>query len=356
MRYATIIADRRAEVVARLLFAAHDPGGARYLSAAAVAARARGDDVAFLGRGPALMLWRNGGEAVSSSMDDIGAAFDLAVTGTGFGDFERLTWPRFRELRVPVLAVVEGWTNLALRFGAPQGDGPREKVLPDAVAVVDDATKNRLMAKPWCTIPVHVTGQPHLELISRALRVLRAERHAQRDARPAQLVFFSEPIVADYGRTARGFDQFTIASTLVDALEKWPDVELVIQPHPREDVSAWRDWRARGEVKADLSDRTTEALLAEADGVLGMTTMVLLEAYLASVPCLSLQMGRPSPVNPAVDRFVPVVLDRQRLPRAISEFMSAVTRRAASFIVPEAHALTKDAGARFLTVADRLIA
>ena len=58
----------------------------------------------------------------------------------------------------------------------------------------------------------------------------------------------------------------------------------------------------------------------EADGLLGMTTMVLLEAHLLGRPILSLQPGRTQMVNPIIDTFCKPVVDAENLSSHLMTF------------------------------------
>ena len=71
-----------------------------------------------------------------------------------------------------------------------------------------------------------------------------------------------------------------------------------MKPHPREDTGAWEQV-VHG--RAQLSSASAADLLTACDGVIGMTTMVLIEAHLLGLPVLSLQPGRTSNANPLVD-------------------------------------------------------
>ena len=89
--------------------------------------------------------------------------------------------------------------------------------------------------------------------------------------------------------------------------------EIVVKPHPREDTAAW-EHVVLG--RAQLSSASAAELLMACDGVIGMTTMVLIEAHLLGLPVLSLQPERTGNVNPLVEDATTPVLPWSAFPDA----------------------------------------
>jgi hypothetical protein len=312
--------------VARLLFAAHDPGGALILSALQPEAQRRGYDVVFTGAGPAVSLWRERGldvtEARDGEMPGIGfppQPVDALVTGTGFSEFERGSWGWARERRIPSLGIVDSWTNFDLRFGAPDG-----RIFPDAVGVIDENAHTRISGLNDFEAPVMVVGQPYLQIQTQVLERARAEREAPNKRR--LVVFFSEPIREDYGE-GRGFDQFSVFHQLVKSLPSKSNADVLIKPHPREETVGWRQALIGYEEQCQLTNEPTPALTANADGIIGMTTMVLLEAHLAGIPTLSLQPNRTDKINPVIDEFSEVITNADDFGMALERFWQQLGSR-----------------------------
>jgi len=287
--------------LARFLFAAHDPGGALMLSACHREAVSRGHDITFVAAGPTAALWRDRGFALSAvddaaavSLDDV----DAVITGSGFAEFERDLWRRARRHQLATLAAIDAWTNLQRRFEASDG-----VIQPDAVAVLDTPLRDQLAALEGWSAHLFIVGQPHLQEQTARL-ALRRRQHGKSAGRH-QLVFFSEPVREDYG-TSRGFDQFEVFAALMKYLDDVSDVQIRIKPHPREDAGAWQD--VAGD-RATLAGGSAADLLVEADGVLGMTSMVLIEAHLLGLPVLSLQPERTAVVNPLIEDICAPLVD-----------------------------------------------
>ena len=314
--------------MALIALAAHDPGGASVLVAAAPALRARGHGLLWLPAGPASRLWREAGEYVPDAVDAIAAAAALAqalpgllLTGASFlDDFERELWSAGRKLRIPSLAVVDSWSNLERRFQF--ADATSEQ--PDALGVIDENTRAQIADEKWCRARIFVVGQPHLA--ARTER-LRRRRRARPSGSAKRIVFFSEPIGEDYGPTARGFTQFEVATLAAQALAEYPGIVMDVKPHPREADADWRDWLARTP-NTRLAAEDTETLLAAADGVLGITTIVLIEATLAGIPALSLQPERTAIVNPALEEMVQIVTRRKDTIATVRAWLAGLGRSA----------------------------
>ena len=300
--------------MSRVLLYAHDPGGALTLLAGSGAALSRGHQLAFRAAGPSKSLWRNAGFDVVDDETDPAPDFygiDVVVTGTGFSACEQDMWMRARAAGLPSLAVVDAWTSLARRFETEDGH-----VQPDAVGVLDFEMADELNAMAWWRGKTHVVGQPHLQIQTAEINRARAARRMNSPL----VVFFSEPVREDYGDT-RGFDQFEVFERLMALDKQGANPEIVVKPHPREDTSEW------GHVvkgRAQLSSASAADLLVACDGVVGMTTMVLIEAHLIGLPVLSLQPGRIGIANPLLEDATTPVLAWSAFPDAWQTYYASL--------------------------------
>jgi hypothetical protein len=295
--------------MARILFAAHDPGGANMLVPVTGLARSRGHDAFFLAKGPAFDIWEKTGEKIVSPDLDAGVlerevsrvAPDVLVTGTGFSDLEPTLWRVAKNMGVPSLAAIDTWVNLRQRFSMADGT----EIQPEIISVVDQEMKEAIENEGWSTARLKIVGQPHLEARVGQITDSRKGRSANE---PPVLVFFSEPRRQDDERVGKetGFDQFSVAKALLEAVEKVSSsLRIIIKPHPRDNEGEWQSWllgrsKMPG-VSLALAEDETDRLLAICDGVIGMTTMVLFEAALSEIPALSLQLERKCTLNPRLD-------------------------------------------------------
>lgn len=329
--------------MARLLFASHDPSGANVLLPVLPLARARGHDVGIVAAGPAIGIFERAGEAVSADAPFEGAdAPALLVTGSAMGDFDRALWRRARAAGLRTFAVVDAWTGLDLRFKGRNGDFEE----PDALGVIDTPMADALKARSRARF--HVVGQPHLQSLENRLRGGRA---GHRPATPPRVVFFSECMKEDGLKTRFGFDQFDVAEILFPALAAAGPVDFSVKPHPRETPGGWQAFladRSFAPLAVRVVDAPSERAMMEADGVLGIFTMVLLEAALARIPILPVQPGAKAGVNTLLDRLpVSPVVDAADLPAAIRRFLADVAQGATP--TPEAlRPILAEAGKRLM--------
>ncbi len=344
--------------MAELVFAAHDPGAARMLVAIADPSRKKGLKITFLGAGPAVDVWRLEGETVIAVDADFerlpGGMVErtgLLVTGTGFTDFEKNLWQTFRSGGVASLGAIDSWSNFQLRFAFDSGRGAT--VQPDAIAVIDDKSRRRIEEGGWYKGQLFVVGQPHLEAFVPRIRRLR-EQKKHPSSEPKKLVFFSEPIEEDYGRERRGFNQFEVAKLIIDSLaEAGYEQTVEIKKHPRESADKWQSWAVDRGMKVILSNRSVDDLLIEADGVLGMTTMSLIEASLVGIPTLSLQPGRREILNPVIDDMVAVVAEPDKAVDAVKLFMTNLF--AQSNVKPDMKPMIKGSASRFIDAIEKMM-
>ena len=107
------------------------------------------------------------------------------------------------------------------------------------------------------------------------------------------------------GVQAVGFEQFAVLAGLLPGLAAVGGLSLTIKPHPNESVHQWQEWLSElgphHGVRAAVDTADAFTLMMDADGVLGMASMALVEAALSGVPVLALQPGRRYCPNPMVD-------------------------------------------------------
>ena len=314
-----------------LLFAAHDMGGGRVLLPIIDACRAGGYRTAVVARGPARDVLAPAGR--DHTNDDMGRVMTrlrplAVVSGTSAtARLEHDLWDAARRVRVPSMAILDASINLRQRFEVGQ---------PDVICVVDEASRLGILGGRWCSARVEVVGQPHLERIAAGRGPCR--RLAGGEGR---FVYMSEPIATAPGEAHPiGYDQFSVAQTVLAALAGLGRVSLVIKPHPVEPVRRWRDWLSGAgpptNVVLEVATADALALMAGAHGVIGLGSMALTEAALAGIPTLALQPGRRYCPNPRIDAdpAIVVITEPARVAPAVRGFAKdAITEAGAGSTV-----------------------
>ena len=208
---------------------------------------------------------------------------------------------------VPTIFLFDHWKNFAAHF-VPTADEPGGAVLPDIIGVPDAAAAELLRADfarhgltPGQTPPLAVTGHPAVEAACARIRTIPAadtaalRRSWGAEGKPLVLLLL-DPVERG-GANDPGYGWEDIMNWLeprAGALS--PDARILVKPHPRqppERVAAALDrWRRAGLDAALVTGGDTEALIAAADAVWGITTVALVTALGVGKRVCSFQIGR----------------------------------------------------------------
>lgn len=221
------------------------------------------------------------------------AALLLAATSVNQFEFEKQFVVAARQSSCPSLGVLDYWSNYAARFVDENGD---IKCAPDALTVMDEraATEVRAAGVPS---ELTITGQPAFDRLSVHRQGFGADtRLAVRDALGAGpddllILFVSQPLDDLYGdaKSRIGFNQHEVLELVMRTLMQLPADRrptLAVRRHPRERVSPMPATALR--IVLDETPNRLDAVLA-ADLVVGMNSVLLLEASYLGAAVLSLQ-------------------------------------------------------------------
>lgn len=351
----------------KILLFSHDPGGANTVIPLVKPLEASGFEVLLYGKGPALGKYEQAGLSgevlTADTQDEIndfltGQAPVCIVTGTSANDFtEKYLWQAAQRFSIPSLAILDQWINYGIRFspyGIMQADlyelDKQHPYLPDAVGVMDDFAKVEMAAEGIPESRIVVTGQPYFETVrkqygqkGKADLALLQERLGIRTEEWV-LLFVSEPLEISYGSSEYlGYSEKTILRSVVDTLQAldsmfYRPLCLLVKIHPREnaqDVQAAFDSLQFKNIRVVLDFRTNPLeALALSDAVVGMSSMLLLEAALVGKPILSVQIGlkRDNPfVLSRQGQVIPIMSETALLSAFQSEFLGGKVEAGASF-------------------------
>lgn len=187
-----------------------------------------------------------------------------------------------KQLGLQTFSVLDSWTFLEDRLHSTPGERDFSCV-PDLLAVMDERTRDELVALGISPSQMLVTGQPAFDerlIHDSGLRTKLLSQIGTSSDNPLY-VFFSEPLreLPDFGLP---FDQHNALSMFVAGLtmpctvllKRHPVLEgprTVSGSSPVELVDAPSDWSAR-------------QLLQAADGFAGVSSTLLIKAYLSGFP------------------------------------------------------------------------
>lgn len=287
-----------------LLFFARDPGGAALAASLVHACGEAGYSLRVYAKDYAQDAFARAGIAAEpfTSADAMQPAIDqaaLLVTGTSYLDTgEMQLWQRAKACGTPSVALFDHWMHYR-RFTDPSTG---QSIFPDAITVNDAcAAKGLAKAYPKCPAQILPLGNPLLELLRDGAPTesdVTAFRSRNRYADfTHNLLYAAEKIKGYPVQEAFGIDEFSQFETLLEACRNVDaPVRLLFRPHPKHDPRMIETYletcKAPENCRIELDASTDKRLaLAAADLVLGIHTMVLVEAQLLGTPGCSIQTG-----------------------------------------------------------------
>jgi hypothetical protein len=208
-----------------------------------------------------------------------------------------------KKLGIQVMHVLDNWTGYRRRL---EMDG-LPALVPDVYTVMDTCALQAAIRDGIEASVLQVTGQPALASLADEFRTfstlstdeLWQRRQSLGFAQEKILILFvSEPVAQDQGVSPaaphyRGYTEKDVLQLFCRHLQPLADqVEMALLSHPRQNREAlsglWQHCRGalRGGVITGISGR--EAVWC-ADGVAGMASILLYEAWLLGKPVISLQ-------------------------------------------------------------------
>lgn len=268
----------------RVIAVAHDPGGANAVAATVLALRERGVQVEALAKGPAVRQFQRMGVACVPVPADHGAALerlegDLLLMGTSAEDrFELDALMGAQQRQIPAVAVMDYWANYRKRFCRPE-DAGRPPRLPEVITALDEGAARAMQAEGLPRERIRVMGQPYFGwLLERAKR-------GQRPRTPVRHVLFASQPDAN---------EVEILRQLIPSLRALPALEqLLVRFHPRQvnREASLALLEPSGLPFAIDEQEDVLQTLQQQDRVLGITSVILIEAAMMGVPAASLVIG-----------------------------------------------------------------
>ena len=204
-----------------------------------------------------------------------------------------------KSLGIPVVHVLDNWTNYRNRLEMDGG----AMLIPDLYTVMDALAFDSAVDEGIDKDIIRAVGQPALaSLFSewQACNLTEIEKVRESlgfDQNKKLLVFVSEPAESDQGgpgsESYRGYTEKDVLKVFCDGLQKdAKGLEVAILPHPREqeeNVSeCWQ--RCKGALSGRIiQPGNAREIVFLADGVAGMASLLLYEAWLLDKPVLSIQ-------------------------------------------------------------------
>ncbi|WP_051257856.1 hypothetical protein [Desulfovibrio cuneatus] len=289
-----------------ILFAAGDPGGSRALAPILHELCGSNRPFAVVNHGflgkelpKEFIPYRIEPDAVASLMPQAQAF----VFGSSVSDPYPLHLARLaRSHNVPVIHVLDNWASYSARLCT---DG-QAMLLPDVYAVMDEDAKAAAMAQGIPEQCLAVTGHPGLAIVAKHLQSSlfqtqqAAKAHFGLPQEKLCLAFVCEPFHAIFGADVTapghpGFTDHTVLHAFAQALLPYAGtVHIALLPHPKQTTHEVATlWDATCSSLGGTVIHATQGrdVLQAVNGVAGMASILLYEAWLMGLPVLSMQPG-----------------------------------------------------------------
>jgi CDP-Glycerol:Poly(glycerophosphate) glycerophosphotransferase len=331
----------------RILIFSRDPGGTNAIMPLIEPLRALGNEVSVYGKDAALSIYRKQNidcsDICNTILSDTQEEADeflrkthpnLIVTGTSSEDFtERHLWKAAERAEITSFAVLDQWTNYRLRLISEGSDPMNERatselILPSFFFIMDEFARKEMCALGIDREKLVVSGQPFFDYIRKTgdglttqeIEKLRQELTGAEDGRV--FVFASQPIRSIHRKNGMaedywGYTEESVLKSVLKCLSKLAEematkVTLVLRLHPKDESHVYEDALSTlpSLIKVVVDKETDSSLLLKAsDLIIGMFSMLLLEAAILERRFISVQIG--------LKRENPLVFDRMGLVRSI---------------------------------------
>ena len=286
-----------------------------------------GEPVLVAAVGAARDAWATRATITGARFSDLTDALEdsprprVLVTGTSAeAEDDALSWRWARERGIPTVAFVDSWINYALRFTTPGGGWVTP--LPDTIATIDDAATRRLVEAGLPEDRITSLGSPAFDGLAARRRPMPSTKSG------VEILFASQPL-AGRGLPAAWDEERALATllTTLEGLDLGAPITLRVRLHPAE---------AGGAVRARLSEWSTPGASALIDErvdrhesigsshlVVGIVSMLLVEAQWLGRPALSVQPGGRAACDLLDLHDVPVITDAEALGQVITRCLAS---------------------------------
>lgn len=271
----------------KIFFAAGDVGGARAILPVAKLASKSGYEVyayeygVFYDEGETDWHWLD----FSGSMR-VASKCDAVIYATSVNDLAAVKIAcHANASSVPTVHVLDNWSSYRKRI---------ETYIPSYYTVMDDVAFSQASLDGVPEVILRITGHPGLGELG------FEQRSSSYKANEKKILFVSEPVSTDQGIENRGYDEITVANLFSQAILSQSILidRLLIAPHPRECRQAvCRRMRHLFGMQSQqmnwvmVPEGSIRQALSQSTHVVGMTSLLLYEAWLLGKPTLSLQPG-----------------------------------------------------------------
>ncbi|NVJ91181.1 MAG: hypothetical protein HWE34_05965 [Methylocystaceae bacterium] len=252
---------------------------------------------------------------------------------------ERYLWQWASKQNILSTAILDQWQNYAIRFS---GEKPEQHLayLPDRICVMDELARTEMIKQGIPESRIIVTGQPSFDWLREQNK--SADNQTISHLNDLQLsnsniivTFVSEALAKDFGNTL-GYDEISTVKVLGDILSKinLPNLGLIIKLHPQNNKSdfswcmeAWPNLNTR----IVGNEYSPPQILALSDVVIGMSSVMLVEAVITEKAVISLELNAKHEPQLSLTRcgILPFIKNAHEAEKLIHNLLSSAENRTA---------------------------
>lgn len=301
--------------MSKILFFAHDPGGANALYP--LFAYLGTYELFVYAQGPAADIFNV--EVYEGTAEELFYAVkpDLVITGTSAANMlEKKLRQAARLNNIPCISILDYWSNYGVRFSSYSlseykyiYSDKNLPYLPDYLIVMDEYAKEQAIKDGIPETIIYPLGNPHFERVRNSKNLdVKNLRNELLQGKEKLVVYASSCTAEDYGKGAE-------RESVQDILSFLPDnYQFLIKMHPRDSKDKYADF---SEYVLTKNLNSIETILA-ADIVLANCSMLLIEGLLLDKKVISYQK------NALADKFIlsqmgiiPFITEKEQLKNAV---------------------------------------
>lgn len=230
---------------------------------------------------------------------------------------EKYLWHNALMSAIPCIAFLDQWQNYVARFSGPNLN-ERLAFLPKYINCINDVGEREMVLDGFDSRALKKFGQPYLSSLksdAKFVDINKAKKKLGIESEQRVALFASEAILQHYGRL-RGYDQYDALRVFLELISKFsPEMLGLIKLHPKDELNGYKEILSDYPglrlivIKNEISP--LESILI-ADEVYGMTSIMLIEAYILSKKVVSLQPGLIGEDSCVLSRYniIPLILSK----------------------------------------------
>jgi len=200
---------------------------------------------------------------------------------------EKYLWHNAKQRSIPTIAFLDQWQNYSIRFS---GANENEKLIyqPDFINCINDVGKKEMISEGFDVNKLIEFGQPYLSILKDSIidkRLLINKLNLEKKKKI--VLFVSEAIKEHYG-TTRGYTQYETIDYLLKNKEFLKDKQTIVKLHPKDDIEKFKNYE---NVILIQNQYSSLEMISISDYVMGMTSIMLIEAFILEKKVLSVQLN-----------------------------------------------------------------